>query len=228
MLGNRTDSSSVVFNLILINVGFFLARYVAGFMFNISLDQLLGLYYPGSPYFKPVQLVSHMFMHGSLLHLFSNMYAVWIFGSILEQVWGPKRFLLFYFFTGFGAELLHLAVMAFQVFNFSGSIMASAEEIQTYRTLWEIYSIPTVGASGAVFGILIGFGMLFPNTELMLLFIPVPIKAKFFVGFYVIWELYRGLGMEQSDNVAHFAHLGGALFGYILVKYWKNNRNFLF
>ncbi len=215
------DTRSAVSNLIIINVLFFVGSFISENAFGINLNRTLGLYYFDSPSFMPLQLLTHMFMHGGLLHIFSNMYALFLFGTMLERVWGPQRFLIFYFLTGFGAELLHLGVNAGQVYNHIGSFSATEQQLMTYRTLQEIYFIPTVGASGAVFGVLAAFGLLFPNTELMLLFPPIPIKAKIFVTLYIIWELYRGIAMQQGDNVAHFAHLGGAIMGFIIVKFWN-------
>jgi len=215
------DTRSAVSNLIIINVLFFVGSFISENAFGINLNRTLGLYYFDSPSFMPMQLLTHMFMHGGLLHIFSNMYALFLFGTMLERVWGPQRFLIFYFLTGFGAELLHLGVNAGQVYNHIGSFSATEQQLMTYRTLQEIYFIPTVGASGAVFGVLAAFGLLFPNTELMLLFPPIPIKAKIFVTLYIIWELYRGIAMQPGDNVAHFAHLGGAIMGFIIVKFWN-------
>lgn len=224
----RIDTRSAVFSLILLNVLFFAATFFSQNFLGIDLTRTLGLFYFDSPAFKPVQLITHMFMHGGFLHILSNMYALFLFGIVLERVWCPQRFLLFYFLTGFGAELMHMGVMAWQVHNFTGSFLASDAELTRFRTLQEIYFIPTVGASGAVFGVLAAFGLLFPNTELMLLFPPIPLKAKVFVLIYIVWELYRGIAMQPGDNVAHFAHLGGALMGYILVKYWGRDNRFLY
>ena len=186
------------------------------------------LFYPASPYFKPVQIVTHMFMHGGWGHIFANMFALFMFGAVLERVWGPQRFLFFYFITGLGAAFLHIAVQALIVYNFSGSVHPAIVVINEYPQLGELYTSPTIGASGAVFGILVAFGMLFPNSELMFLFLPVPIKAKYFVTGYVVFELYQGLAMNPTDHIAHFAHLGGALFGFILVKVWGHNRDSLY
>lgn len=218
------NTRSITFNLIVINAIMYLATRAIG----DRMYELFSLFYPASPYFKPMQLITHMFMHGSSGHLLSNMFALFMFGSVLERVWGPQRFLLFYFITGFGAMLLHTAVQGFQVYQATGLLAPSLSMVSHYADVAAIYTVPTVGASGAIFGILIGFGMLFPNTEIMLLIFPVPIKAKYFVLLYVLWELYRGIAMSAGDNVAHFAHLGGALFGFLLVKYWNNDRNSLY
>lgn len=216
---NQINTKSVTFNLIAINCIVYLATVLVG----DRMYELFSLFYPASPFFKPMQLVTHMFMHGSLMHLFTNMFALFMFGTVLERIWGPQRFLFFYFVTGLGAMLLHTAVQAFIIHNFSGSFTPALAALSQFPDAAAIYVTPTVGASGAIFGILIAFGTLFPNTELFLLFLPIPIKAKYFVAIYVAWELYMGLSMSQGDNVAHFAHLGGALFGFLLVKYWNRN-----
>ena len=221
---NNINTRSITFNLIVINC----IVYFATVMTGEKMYELFSLFYPASPYFKPIQLVTHMFMHGNLGHLFSNMFALFMFGTVLERVWGPQRFLLFYFITGLGAAFLHTAVQAWIVHNFTGSFAPSLNIVSNTPDVAMLYQVPTVGASGAIFGILVAFGMLFPNTELIMLFFPVPIKAKYFVSLYVVWELYRGMAMAQGDNVAHFAHLGGALFGFLLVKYWNRNRTSLY
>lgn len=221
---DNINTRSVTFNLIVINVLAFIATSLIG----EKVYEWLALFYPASPFFRAWQLVTHMFMHGNLGHIFSNMFALFMFGAVLERVWGPQRFLVFYFVTGLGAMLLHTGVQAWIVHNFTGSFAPPLQMVTENIDVLSIYRTPTVGASGAVFGILVGFGVLFPNTELMLLFLPVPIKAKYFVAMYVIWELYRGIAMNPEDNVAHFAHLGGALVGFILVKIWNRNRDYLY
>ena len=232
-------------NLLLINAVMFLATFLFGSR-GIDLGSILGMHYPSSTLFEPYQAVTYMFMHGGMLHIFFNMYALVLFGSRLESVWGPKRYLLFYFITGIGALVLHVLIAYFRLEDLYATIPAEElgrikdiiattgveylEQGGNFRdaTLAQInatVNVPMVGASGAVFGILIGFAMLFPNTELMLIFIPIPIKAKYFIGFYVLMELYLGYQNNPYDNVAHFAHLGGALFGLIMVLIWKRNRN---
>jgi membrane associated rhomboid family serine protease len=167
---------------------------------------ILAMFYPSSVYFAPYQIITHMFMHGSISHLFFNMFAVFMFGPPLENLWGPKRFLFFYLVTGFGALFLHLFVKYIEL-HYMGADPISV-------------NVPVLGASGAVFGVLVGFGMNFPNTRLMLLFPPIPIKAKYFVAGYAVIELFLGLG-NFSSGVAHFAHVGGALFGLLLILYWR-------
>jgi membrane associated rhomboid family serine protease len=225
----------VVKNLIIINAIMLLVTYVLQ-MRGIDLSKILGLHYFESPDFRPYQLVTHMFMHGGLMHLVFNMFALWMFGRVLENVWGPKRFFIYYFATGLGAAVFYTFVN-FIEFQYIASrmspenvkmVMSSGAELlnngQNYTELAGklnlLLNVPTVGASGAVFGILLGFGMLFPNTELMLLFPPIPIKAKYFVLGYGAIELFSGIA-NTGDNIAHFAHLGGMLFGFILIKYWN-------
>lgn len=228
-------------NLLILNVLAFVAMLLLQSQ-GIDLNHLAGLYHPYSSEFQPYQLITHMFMHGSIMHIFFNMFALWMLGSPLEQVWGPKRFLIFFFVTGLGAALLHLGVIHFQLMQIQNDISPAAfEQVkqegamllaqgQNYTDpvlskLNYLLNIPTVGASGAVFGILLGFGMLFPNTRLLLLFFPVPIKAKYFVIGYALIELYLGFRASPGDNIAHFAHIGGMIFGFILIKIWqKNNR----
>lgn len=228
----------VVKNLIIINVIMLFATYVLE-MRGIDLTKILGLHYFESSDFRPYQLVTHMFMHGGFTHLLFNMFALWMFGRVLESVWGPKRFFIYYFVTGLGAAALHTFVN-FVEFHYLASKMLpeTVQMVMTQGT--EIFhqgknfsdpdagklnlmlNIPTVGASGAVFGILLGFGMLFPNTQLMLLFPPIPIKAKYFVMGYGAIELFSGIA-NTGSNIAHFAHLGGMLFGFFLIKYWNKH-----
>lgn len=259
----------VVKNLLIINGLCFLANIVVEARFNYSLNESMGLYFPESSHFKPYQLITHVFMHGSLMHLFFNMFSLWMFGNVLENYWGPKRFFIYYFVTAFGAAALLLGVNGYEIYSLKSAIanyaldpnidafvrlldkdaaLAKSSIVNDFINQWQTQpqnpqytqssleiadallqrklNVPTVGASGAVFGLLLAFGMLFPNTELMMLFIPVPIKAKYFVIGYGAIELYQGFANNPSDNVAHFAHLGGMLFGFILIKIWnKTNRN---
>nr|WP_319997963.1 rhomboid family intramembrane serine protease [uncultured Draconibacterium sp.] len=223
----------VVKNLILANVVIFLITMVLQ-QTGANLNHILGLYFPASPNFRLYQLFTHMFMHGSIGHIFFNMFALYMFGRVLEGVWGPKRFLTFFLVTGLGAAALHLGVLTLEYrhalagvgvdqLNYFKELAAQGKYIPGNK-ISEILTTPTVGASGAVFGILLGFGMLFPNTELMLLFPPIPIKAKYFVMGYGALELFFGVSGIQG-SVAHFAHLGGMLFGYFMIKYWNRNSN---
>lgn len=228
----------VVKNLIIINVLMLLATYIVS-MRGVDLNSVLGLHFFLSPAFRPYQLVTHMFMHGGITHLFFNMFALWMFGRVLENVWGAKRFFIYYFVTGLGAAVLHLFV---NFLEFQSLVSKMSPEqvdmvMQQGVSFWQqgknftdplmgqlnlLMNIPTVGASGAVYGVLLGFGVLFPNTQLMLLFPPIPIKAKYFVIGYGVLELFLGLS-HPGSNVAHFAHLGGMLFGYLLIRYWNKN-----
>jgi len=224
----------VVKNLILVNVLFFLITMVMK-QTGVDLYETLGLYFPASDKFRLHQLFTHMFMHGSIGHIFFNMFALYMFGRVLESVWGPRRFLTYFLVTGLGAAALHIFVMFLEyksvVSNISPDQLSYFKELATQgkyipnspsEKLTMLLNTPTVGASGAVFGILLGFGMLFPNTELMLLFPPIPIKAKYFVIGYGALELILGVS-NSGSNVAHFAHLGGMLFGYFMIKYWNKN-----
>ncbi|MDR2887225.1 MAG: rhomboid family intramembrane serine protease [Bacteroidales bacterium] len=234
----------VVKNIILINVVMLLSDFTVGRAFGVNLSAVLGLYFPRSEHFMPLQIVTHMFMHGGLWHLFFNMYALFIFGQVLEQVWGPKRFLIYYMVCGLGAAFIHETVIFVQYEKIMGTI--SPEQLEVVinegagylrehkvftdglmQELQLLLNTPTVGASGAVFGILLAFGVLFPNTELMLLFPPIPIRAKYFVMIYGAIELYLAFA-QPGSNIAHAAHLGGMLFGYILIKYWRKTTNTLY
>lgn len=228
MFGINLDSRSITFQLLMINIAMFVIKFVMQLTTGVDLDGLLGMYYAGSPEFQPVQLVTHFFMHGGLFHIFFNMYTLVMFGALLERVWGPQRFLFFYLFTALGAALLHQCVQGFEIYQLSGSFFPALEDIARMPEVAFKLSIPTIGASGAVFGIMAGFALLFPNTELMLLFPPMPVKAKYLMIGLAAIELYSGLQSNPHDNVAHFAHLGGALFGFLLIRYWNRQRNRLF
>lgn len=245
-------------NLLIINVVLYFA---SGNLFSLEAFALHDI---RSDLFQPHQLITHMFMHGSIMHLFGNMFSLFIFGPMLEKHWGSMRFLTFYFITGLGASFLYSAVRYVEISQMQDMVVAFQQNPDPFllRDILEKFGIadanlaylrkfqldaqnPTMiadtqalaqvaynkmldramlGASGAVFGILMAFGMLFPNTELMLLFIPFPIKAKYFVLMYGAFELYTGLNRTPGDNVAHFAHLGGMLFAYILLKIWERRR----
>jgi membrane associated rhomboid family serine protease len=159
-----------------------------------------------SEYFQPFQIVTHLFMHADVGHLFFNMLAIFFFGPSVEMKLGPQRFFIYYFFTGFGAMALHLLVKYIDVQYFGG---------QSY-----LYNVPALGASGAVFGVLLGYAMFFPNNIIQLIFPPIALKAKYMVAIYIVMELFLGLG-PFNTGVAHFAHLGGALFGFLLILYWR-------
>lgn len=201
----RFETPPVVKNLIIINILFFAAQELLPNGLGEQLTNMLGLHYIGSPLFNPYQIVTHLFLHGSIEHLFSNMFALWMFGRILEYDLGSKRFLIYYMVTGIGAALLHSGVVALEN---HGNVP---------------FDVITVGASGAVFGILLGFGMLHPNDRIMLLIPPIPMKAKYFVIMYGVLELTLGF-TGVASNIAHFAHVGGMLFGFPLLMYWKKRR----
>lgn len=266
----------IVKNLIIINSLVVLAQFVLG-KFGIDLSDYLGLHYWKSEHFGFWQFFTHMFVHGSyndvnltIMHLFSNMFALWMFGSILENVWGPKRFLTFYLICGLGAAVLHMGVVSydfmsienafrayqnnptptqFQAFineHLSSNVRATYNAMdpdfaresvamidrylygyqhpQLHTHIDGLFDEATVGASGAVFGILFAFGYLFPNTLLYIYFL-VPIKAKYVVAAYALFELFAGYRNSAGDNVAHFAHLGGMLVAFIILKIWgRTNR----
>ena len=189
--GNAMQRTTpVVLNLIIINALVFVAQMVLDKTMNFT--DMIALYPYNSGFFKPYQLVTHMFAHGGFFHILFNMYALWMFGSVLERVWGPKRFLIFYLACGLGAAVAQM---------FIGQ--------------------PAIGASGAVMGLLAAFAYLFPNTEFYILPFPFPIKAKYMVAIYAAIDLFGGLHPGASDNIAHFAHLGGLVMGFILVIIWN-------
>lgn len=230
----------VVKNLLIINIIFYVATLMFG---GPMMTQILGVHYFDGPDFRIWQVITYMFMHdySSLFHIMFNMFALYTFGSSLEYIMGSKRFLNFYLITGLGALALQLMVQSIEVYNIAGSavnngsfMIDSVKRTISFNpdlinqdqasTLLGIYLTPMVGASGAIFGLLIAFGMLFPNAELFIMFIPVPVKAKYIIPVYVILELFLGVKQFSGDSVAHFAHLGGALFGFILIKIWHFKR----
>ena len=206
----------VVKNLIMANVIVYIITMISG---NFMYEHF-SLFYFKSPFFKPFQLVTHMFMHGDFAHILFNMYALFIFGSVLERVWGSQKFLFYYFVTGIGAALIHLGVMALQLRGYMADL--NAGDLLARAQIQDILEIPTVGASGAIYGLLLAYGMLFPNNIMQLIFPPVALKAKWFVLIYGAIELMLGLSGRGGD-IAHFAHLGGMIFGYFLIIYWKKN-----
>jgi membrane associated rhomboid family serine protease len=263
---------TVVKNLLIINGLLFLATITFSSTFNIDLAKIFGLHFITASDFKPFQFISYMFMHGGFTHILFNMFALWMFGNILENVWGPKRFLLYYMVTGVGAGVVYTIWIYFQMSpdltlidsflgnhdlealaqftsqhtfrlnEYSGQIWIDFQQFKInlrqvslnpddslamqsvinfvtgYKEYYLNQSV-VVGASGAVFGILLAFGMMFPNSIIYIYF-AIPMKAKYFVMLYGAFELYEGW-RNSGDNVAHFAHLGGMLFGYFLIVYWK-------
>lgn len=242
-MGRMTETVKV---LLIINVIFFIGSQLLG---DVAYEYF-ALWFIKHPNFQVWQVISHMFMHGGFMHILFNMYALWAFGSPIEQMLGQKRFLFFYFSAGIGAALLHTLVnfYAYQS-GFNGllelgwtppEIMSFIQEAYTtnrfripegidegtLRSMLEAYATPAVGASGAIYGILVAFGMMFPNVELFLLFVPVPIKAKYFIPALIVLDLFSGVTGYSifGGSVAHFAHVGGALFGFIMMYYWKKNQ----
>jgi len=252
----------VVKNLLIINGLFFLAQLSIEQVYHIDLTDYLGMHYFGSAKFNPAQLVTYMFLHGGFSHIFFNMFALWMFGYTLENVWGGKRFLTYYLITGIGAALVHMLVMYISISGIqsdAAALMRAPDpalfsafvdnhfpgfksQLFDFMNAWTAdptngeyinkasgymndlinlqMDVPTVGASGAVFGILLAFGMMFPNSLIYLYFF-FPIKAKWFVILYGAAEIYFGFANNPGDNVAHFAHLGGMIFGFFLIRYWN-------
>lgn len=233
----------VVKNLIIINILFYIATYILRTQ-QIDLTEILGAHYFNSPNFRWWQPITYMFMHSQdgISHILFNMFGLYMFGSILESHYGPKRFLNLYFIAGLGAIFLQWAVQAFELYQATGAIVDNGKmqlellsqdkfnpklftESQA-STVASVYFGTMVGASGAVFGIMTAFAMLYPNIEMMIIFFPVPIKAKYLVPIYILLELMLGVSRIEGDSVAHFAHLGGALIGFVLVKIWRRKGNY--
>jgi membrane associated rhomboid family serine protease len=280
MMGGQGWSSMppVVKNLLILNVLMYLASFSFMQAFGMNFWELFGLHYFQSDLFYPFQFITYMFMHSQydITHLFFNMFAVWMFGSTIESVWGSKRFLIYYLITGFGAAILHYAIIGWDLYPLATQMQAMIEYPNVVdmvgfveNHVWGQYLHPdllpqaqhfvdftlpqlqinpndqsllreatsflseyrasivdgpnVVGASGSLFGILLAFGMMFPNVSLYMMFIPIPIKAKYFVAGYGLIELYSAFQNNPGDNVAHFAHLGGMLFGFILIKIWQQS-----
>ena len=246
--------TETVKHLIIINIIFYIASFLVP-----AMTELLAMYYFENPKFYAWQPLSHMFMHGGTMHIFFNMFALFSFGSTLESFWGPKKFLIFYILCGLGAALLHSGVNFYSVHKVLSVLEANGVSKQeflsaiystgnsfSYNSSWltyisqedlvnaaQAFNIPVVGASGAIYGLLVAFAFMFPQAELMLMFIPVPIKAKYFVPGILLIDLYGGVSGGFSlfgggSGIAHFAHIGGALMGYLLMIYWRRtqfNRN---
>lgn len=220
---------TVIKNLVIINVLIYLAQYTLGNAFNERLIDLFALHDVHSALFRPHQLITYLFLHGGWDHVLFNMFALWMFGSILENYWGAKRFLIFYIICGIGAAVFHLAVLYQEMAPVMDSFHQLSIPEQQDLLLDPHFRVnePTLGASGAVFGCLAAMGYLFPNSLIYLYFF-VPIKVKWFVLGYAAIELFSGIRSTAGDNVAHWAHLGGGLVGLLLVIYWNRNnrRNF--
>lgn len=233
--------TNAIKHLIIINV----IMYFAPQLLKLDLTNIFALHYPQNEHFGVWQYVTHTFMHGSTMHLIFNMYALWAFGTPLEQMWGRNKFLFFYFSAGIGAGLIYTLVNYYQFSGIYEQIAAlgiSPSEIQnilntgqyndTLITLsnkimsefYSLYHTPAVGASGAVYGILVAFGLAFPNAKLALIFFPVPVAAKYFIPLMIFGDLFFGVTKYSIGNVAHFAHIGGAIIGFIIAWYWKKNQ----
>ena len=232
----------IVKQLIIINILFFLGSTR---LENTAYD-LLAMHYPQNPKIAPWQVLTHMFMHGSINHILFNMFGLWMFGGTLAQMWGSNKFLFFYLSTGLGAAALQLGINYFQISTFVGQLVEAGysatsltETLQSgqYNTTWSnvisqaelsqlltSFNMSMVGASGALYGILVAFAFLFPNTELMIIFLPIPIKAKYFVPILLASDLFFGFSSYSLGPIAHFAHLGGAVTGYIMMWYWKKQQ----
>ena len=209
-------------NLLIINVLVFVATYALRGL-NIDLDTLLGLHFILAPDFRVWQFVTYMFMHGGVTHLLMNMFMLWMFGMVVENVWGPKKFLFYYMVCGLGAGVCQ------ELAQYGTYVVEGLAQYETLRIANSIIPMSeylnmmyTVGASGAIYGLLLAFGMLFPEERMFIIPIPVPIKAKWIVIGSVVVELFSAIG-TSNDGVAHLAHLGGMLFGFILIRYWKKH-----
>ncbi len=233
----------VVKNLIIINVVMLILTELLKIS-GVNLNGILGLYFPKSEFFRSWQVVTHMFMHGGFVHLLFNMFALWMFGRVLEQVWGPKRFLMYYLVTGLGAAFFFELVQFIQynkvmavispeqlqlVYDSGGEAISQGRNFADSQMgkLNSILNVPVVGASGAVYGVLLAFGVLFPNTQLMFIFPPIPVKAKYVVIGYAAIELYLAI-TSPGSGIAHTAHLGGMIFGYLLIRYWRKTTKTLY
>ena len=239
LFGNIPD---VTKNLLIINALFFLATVVLQGQ-GIDLVQKLGVHPPNSNLFEPYQIITHFFMHGGFTHILFNMIGLVVFGSHLEREWGKKRFFIFYFVTAIGAALLHTMIQGIEIHQLTGewfpniyfdenTIFAPNNfdgPLTISQTDWvravRIYQTPTVGASGAIYGLLMAFALLHPNTEFRLLFPPITLKAKWLAAILAVFALYQGYQDSAGDSVAHFAHLGGMLFAFIMIQIWKRDKS---
>lgn len=212
--GFMSNVPPAVKNIIIINVCVMIMTALnENFMY-----EKFALFYPTSPFFHWWQPVTHMFMHGGFWHLFFNMYTLYIFGTVLERVWGTKKFLLFYFVTGLGAALIHTGVEWIQMQAWMSRVAEGSMAAQA--SIHALKITPTVGASGAIYGLLMGYAMLYPDSMMTLMFPPISMKAKWFVLIFAGIELLTGV-TGMGGGIAHFAHLGGLIFGFLLIMYWK-------
>lgn len=214
----------IIKQLIVVNVIVFIGSQFAG---DITYD-VLALHYPKNDLFGVWQLVTHMFMHGSISHILFNMFGLWMFGAPLVQMWGKNKFLFFYFSTGIGAALLQLFVYHLQIQDWVNELVGQGYQLDAiYSSLQggqSLFNVTMVGASGALYGVLVAFAVMFPNAELMLIFLPIPIKAKYFVPLILVMDLFFGFSSYSMGPIAHFAHVGGAVTGFLIMWYWKRNQ----
>ncbi len=228
-------------HLIIINV----ILFVAPQLLKLDFTNILALHYPKNDHFGIWQYATHMFMHGSFSHILFNMYGLWAFGTPLEQMWGKNKFIFFYFSAGIGAGLIYTLANYYQFNGIYEQLLnfgLSANDIQNILNIgsyndsrillsneemikfYSLYHTPAVGASGAVYGVLVAFGLYFKDAKLALLFFPVPIAAKYFIPFIILGDLFFGMTKYSIGNIAHFAHVGGALIGFLIAWYWKKNQ----
>ncbi|MFD0992325.1 rhomboid family intramembrane serine protease [Tenacibaculum geojense] len=228
-------------HLIIINV----IMFFVPLLLQMDLTNLFALHYPENEHFGFWQYFTHMFMHGGSMHLLFNMYALWAFGSPLEQMWGKNKFLFFYFSAGIGAGLIYTFVNYYQfngIYEQLINMGVSSTEIkqildagsyndniislsnETMREFYSLYHTPAVGASGAIYGILVAFAIAYPNAKLALIFFPVPVAAKYFIPLMIFGDLFFGVTKYSIGNVAHFAHIGGAIIGFLIAWYWKKSQ----
>lgn len=235
--------TAAVKHLVIINVILFLVPQALP---ELGIQEMFALYFPENPKFGFWQFATHMFMHGGFTHILFNMYGLWAFGTPLEQMWGKNKFLFFYLSAGLGAGIIYTLVNYYHFNGVYETLIGTGltpSEIQNILTtgeyrdsilqfvskddlyeFWATYHTPAVGASGAVYGVLVAFGMYFPNSKLALIFFPVPIAAKYFIPLIILGDLFFGMTKYSVGNVAHFAHVGGALIGFIIAYYWKQNQ----
>ncbi len=227
-----SNLTPVVKNLLIINIIFFVAKYLLGTI-GFSMDRWFSAYYPASQLSHPWQIITYMFMHADFWHILFNMMGLIFMGPILEYTFGSKRFLQYYFITGIGALALQFLVQAVEMYHITG---AFATDINTFPTnsmtdiqdIYAIYHTGLLGASGAIFGLLVAVFLIYPEIEVYIYFIPIPVKIKYLVPVYVLYELYTSIRPTEGDNVGHIAHIGGALIGFIIIKIWgyKKQNNF--
>lgn len=235
-------------NILILNILFFIAKYVF-ISKGVDLDHLFGAYYPNSPLFKPFQVITYFFMHGDFFHILFNMLIFVMFGSSLERIWGPKRYFIFYVVTALGAYVINSIMGTLQLMEIKNQLVTmgyslpeleygiknqdlsrinvlNMDSIRVLENYIDKSKTCMIGASGAVYGIMAAFAYIFPNTELMLMFPPIPIKAKYLIPLYFLIEIYSNF--HVNDNVAHLAHIGGGITGLIIVYFWKKNKTFFY